>query len=823
MLQFTYWLERARLFNRFHSLSGGTALVAVLASATIACAQTTTSYSIAAGSLDGALTSFGASSGIQVLYNASITSGLRTAGVRGKLSPQAALTRLLAGTGLSFRFTGATKVTISAGAGGDAADTSDGATALAPITVHGSGDGTVGYVATQSAAGTKTNTPIIETPQAISVVTRKQMDAQGAQSVAQALSYSSGVVAEQRGVNMSGFEYLTGRGFQMEKYLDGLRLPNIAYNLPSYEPYDLDRIEILHGPASVLYGQTYPGGLVNLVSKKPTQDAFGEVQATVGSHNYAGTAFDFGGPAPSTDAFLYRLTGTFRNSDTQVDGTKERRFSIAPAFTWQPDADTTLTLLSSYQDDPEAGYYNFVPALGTVLANPNGRISSSLNPGEPGFDRHSREEYNIGYQFEHRFDDTWTIRSNLRYTHLKDDLQNVFANGFAADGRTLNRYSFFNDESLGQLTTDNQVEADFDTGALSHKAIVGLDYQRVNYQELYGSNFFTTPGLDAYDPNYGADIARPAATGSDDAVMNQLGAYGQDQISFENWRFMVSGRQDWTNSRDYDRINDTDTRQSDRAFTWRAGLVYLFDNGLAPYASYATSFQPQIGQSYSGAAFKPTKGEQYEVGLKYQPTGFNSFATVSLFNLTQQNVLTADPIHANFSVQSGEIRSRGAELELHASLTDNLDLVAAYTYLDNVVTKANETDSAYNIDVGKHPSGIPSNAASLWGNYTFDNGPLAGLSLGGGIRYVGWTYGTNNNVWGLSGYENTPSKVPSYTLFDASVKYDFGARNPKLQGLQLAVTGRNLFNRNYVAYCQSAAACQYGTGRTVLATLSYRW
>jgi iron complex outermembrane receptor protein len=404
-------------------------------------------------------------------------------------------------------------------------------------------------------------------------------------------------------------------------------------------------------------------------------------------------------------------------------------------------------------------------------------------------------------------------------------LQNVFANGFGADDRTLNRYSFFNDESLGQFTTDNQVEADFDTGALTHKAIVGLDYQRVTYNELYGSNFFTTPGLDAYDPDYSGDIARPAATGSDDAVMNQLGLYAQDQIGIDRWRFMVSARQDWTNSDDRDQINDTDTRQSDHAFTWRTGLVYLFDNGLSPYASYATSFQPDIGQSYSGTAFSPTTGEQYEVGLKYQSTGYNSFATFSLFDLTQQNVLTADtdPTHAGFSVQTGEIRSRGAELELHASLTDNLDLVAAYTYLDNVVTKSNETDSAYSIDEGKRPSGIPSNVASLWANYTFDEGPLAGVGIGAGVRYTGWSYGTNNDTWGIAGYEDTRSKVPSYTLFDASVKYDFGAKNPKLKGLQLALTGRNLFNREYVAYCQSAAACQYGTGRTVLGTLSYRW
>lgn len=682
-----------------------------------------------------------------------------------------------------------------------------------------------GYVATRSGTGSKTDTPMLETPQAISVVTADQIKAQGVQSVAQALNYTSGVVAEQRGVNMSGFEQLYARGFQMEKYLDGMRLPNVAYNLPSYEVYNLERLEVLHGPASVLYGQSFPGGMLNMISKRPTEQAFGEINVTAGSYNLGGTSVDVGGPVDKDGKLLYRFTGLFRDNDTQVNGAHEQRISVAPAITWRPDLDTTLTLLANYQKDPNAGYYNFVPAVGTVLSNPNGQISRSLNPGEPGFDRHSREQFGIGYLFEHRLDDNLTVRQNLRYTGIKDELLNVFSYGLGADNRTLGRYSFFNNESLTQLTNDNQIEAKFAIGAVKHTALVGFDYQNIKYTELYGNNFGVS-GLDAFNPVYGGSVALPTAGGSDDARISQAGLYAQDQMALGNWRFMISGRQDWASSHDYDAINNIRTDQSDSAFTWRTGLVYLFDNGIAPYASYATSFQPQIGTAYGGTAFKPTTGEQYEVGIKYQPVGFNSFMTAALFDLTQRNVLTADntPGHTGFSTQTGAIRSRGLELEWHARLNRNLDVVAAYTYLDNLVIASNDAPSAFTYAVGTHPVGIPRNTASLWAKYTFQDGPAAGLGVGAGVRYVGSSYGTFTNVWtGVAGYETAASLLPDYTLLDASLTYDFSRKYADLKGFSLAVNARNLLDKTYVSYCQGVGLCQYGMGRTVLGTLSYRW
>lgn len=821
--------------NLFKAVSVASAATMLVATAPAVLAQDAATgrssgviaYNTPSQSLTSALTSLAQRSGLKLAYNASLTQGRTAPALRGAYTPAQALSRLLQGSGLTYRFTSGNTATIVDVNASESGASVAGANALPTIDVEGAGDGTSGYVATRSTSATKSNTPLIETPQAISVVTRDQIKDQGALNAGQALNYSAGVIGEQRGVNTSGFEYITGRGFQLEKYLDGMRLPNVQYLLPSYEVFNLDRIEVLHGPASVLYGQSYPGGLVNLVSKRPTDQPFGVINLMAGNYGLGGTSIDVGGPLNNDKTLLYRVTGLFRNNDTQVDFAHEQRVSIAPSLTWKPDADTSFTILANYQKDPDAGYYNFLPALGTVLPNPNGKISRSFNPGEPDFNKHSREQAGIGYLFEHRFDENVTVRQSLRYINLKDDLQNVFTTfggtGFQPDNRTLNRYGFYNNESLNQVTTDNQVQFDFATGPIKHKAIFGLDYQHVTYNELYNS-FMPAPSIDAYAPVYGASIAMLPPNGGDDAQLDQIGLYAQDQISLGNWRFMISGRQDWTGSRDFDPVGKTGTTQSDKAFTWRTGLVYLFDNGLAPYLSYATSFQPQIGAGFGNVVFKPTTGEQYEAGVKYQPVGWDSFVTAAVFNLTQQNVLTSDTLHTGFSVQTGEIRSRGVELELHSNINRNLELIAAYTYLDNVVTQANDTNLQYGLNVGAHPVGIPRNTASLWAKYTFKDGAADGLALGGGVRYVGSTYGTNTNVWdNIPGFENTPSKVPAYTLVDAMISYDFGAKFADLKGWSAAVNARNLFDKTYVSYCQSVVACQYGLGRTVLGTLAFRW
>ncbi|WP_213774028.1 TonB-dependent siderophore receptor [Bradyrhizobium sp. dw_78] len=798
------------LFAASSALSAGFAQAQAQTSAPTSNAER--AFSILAGPLSAALVAFGRQAGIQISYVPSIASGLTTAGVSGLLTPNAALAQLLAGSKLSYRFTGARTVLIEQpGSGPVTGAAPAGAIPLDTIDVQGGdGDGTAGYVATRSVAGTKTSTPLIETPQSISVVARKQMDDQNVQNVPEALRYTSGVLPEQRGVSETGLEYLYGRGFLMDTYLDGLRLPSAntgstGYNVVAVDPYFLQSIQVLHGPASVLYGQASPGGVVDLVSKQPAAEPLHEIFLQTGSYGRIQSGFDIGGPVDQSGQFLYRLTGEGLNTGTQVDHVNNQRVAIAPSVTWRPDNDTKLTVQANYQYDPEAGFYNFVPAVGTVLPNINGKIPLNLDPGDSSLDRHSRTQESFGYQFEHRFDNIFTVRQNFRYLTVDDNLKNVFGNGLAANQTTLNRYSFVNDENLNYLTIDNQLQADISTWMLQHTILVGLDYARTTGTEAYGLG--AAPGLNVFAPVYGMNIATPAYSGIEHIGQDRLGLYAQDQIKIGGLRLLIGGRQDWYSATDHELISDSTQLQNDHPFTWRTGAVYEFDNGIAPYVSYATSFQPDESTTYTYALLPPTTAQQYEGGIKYQPAGSRSFVTAAVFDLTEQNVATTDPNHQNFSIATGEIRSRGLELEGHSNLTDNIELIGAYTYNDALVTQSTTTN------LGKVPTGIPKNMASLWGTYRFTTGALTGLQLGAGVRYVGSSWGTTTNTF----------EVPDYTLVDLAVQYDLGTLTPTLKNYQASINATNLFNKEYVASCASLTNCNFGLGRTVLAKLVYRW
>jgi iron complex outermembrane receptor protein len=357
------------------------------------------------------------------------------------------------------------------------------------------------------------------------------------------------------------------------------------------------------------------------------------------------------------------------------------------------------------------------------------------------------------------------------------------------------------------VTLDNQLQANFDTGPLSHTALLGLDYRWDDSEFERGIG--AAPPLDVFDPNYGADISKPDVTTHTGQKQDQVGVYLQDQIALDHWRLTLSGRHDWVDTTTENFIANTDQQQSSSAFSGRAGLNYVFDFGLSPYVSYARSFQPAVGTSFDGAAFKPTTGTQYEAGIKYQPTGTNLALDAAVFTLTQQNVLTADAAagHNGFSVQTGEVRSRGVELDATASLAEGLNLVAAYTYTDADVTQSN------GVDDGKRVITVPKHQASLWLDYTISAGDFAGLGFGGGVRYFGGTYGDAANTL----------HIPDYTLVDAMLRYDLGEISTKLKGAKFTVNANNLFNKKYVSTCTGLTACYYGAERLVTANLSYSW
>lgn len=651
--------------------------------------------------------------------------------------------------------------------------------------------------------GTKTGTPLIETPQSVSVITDEQMQEQGVDSLAQALRYTPGADGEP-----FGFEprttFIRLRGFDATTtglYRDGLQLRNprfaVGYNI---ELYGAERIDILRGPASVLYGQGNPGGLVNYVSKRPRPDAFGEAELEVGSFDRVQGQFDFGGPVGRDGALSYRLTGLLRESDTQVDFIGNDRTFIAPALTWQPTASTSITFLSYYQDD-ETRASQAYPAEGTLNPNPHGRVPTDRFTGEPDVDRYDRTEYSLGYLFEHHAGDAWTLRQNLRFYSSELDDVTVFTQGLADDLRNLQRAAFNSFGDLEGFAVDNQAQVEFDTGAARHTVLMGLDYQDVEVGSR--QTFGEAPPLDVFDPEYGSPVPEPPVLSNTDTGQEQVGVYLQDQIEItDRWVLSLNGRHDWAETVTDDLLADATSDQEDEAFTGRAGLVYLADNGLAPYVSYSESFLPSLGTDPDGVPFDPETGRQIETGVKYQPPGANSFVTLSLFELTREDVVETDP--ATFlPVQTGEVRSRGIELEAVASFDNGLDLTASYSYLDMEIT-----ESVNPAEVGERPMQVPDQQASVWADYRFPGNTLDGLGLGGGVRYVGSTYGDVPNT----------VKVPDNTLVDLAAYYDW-------DDYRLSLNVQNALDDEHVASCfvRSSTLCTYGQTRTVSGSIRYRW
>jgi iron complex outermembrane recepter protein len=786
------------------------ALAALALSFSVAFAQNA-DYSIPSGPLDRGLTRFGSVSDIQVLYDSAVAANLQTRGVNGSRSPQEALGELLDGTSLTYRFTSPTSVTIVNPAATQTNSTGRVAE-LAPIVLQSgnqTGWGPVeGFVATRSLTATKTDTPLLETPQAISIVTADQIEAQNATSVGATLRYTSGVNGETTGAADTRYGGLAIRGFDMNSeafFRDGLKLPGTAYSdFQTLDPYGAERIEILKGPSSILYGQNGPGGLINYVSKRPTTDPIREVSLQAGSFGRVETHFDFGGAIGDGTDWSYRLTGVGRSSGSQVDFVEDDRFFIAPALTYSPDDDTSLTILGNYQRDRAGWGLQFMPAVGTVFDNDGRKIPVDRFLGERDFDHYNTSQASIGYLFEHSFSEDLTVRQNLRYSHLSNDQEIVYGGGYlgAPSDGILTRYSDKGDSRLDTFAIDNQIQYEVDTGPAAHTLLAGVDYRWTRFADK--SDYYDADPINVFDPVYsGAPTfggnTRDAVTGQ-----HQVGIYLQDQIKIDRWSFSFGGRYDWATTDLDDHLAGSRTDKSVSDFSGRAGVVYAFDNGIAPYISYTESFSQPLDVSADGALFEPETGRQWEAGVKFQPTGFDSFVTASVFHLVRDNVIRYDAVGGSFdAMQTGQITSRGIELEGVASLTDSFNLRLAYTYLDVEITE--DPDGG---NEGRWPTTIPRHTASIWGDYRLNNGTaLDGLGFGLGARYVGSSYGDDANSF----------KVPAAVVFDAALSF-------KRENYELSLNASNIFDKEYVASCfNESFGCFYAEGRRVMAKATVRW
>ena len=770
-------------------------------------------YAIPGGNLDDVLNQFARQAGITLSSTPQLTGGLQSPGLQGQYSTDQALRQLLNGSGLEAASQDGRNYVLRAQP--EDAALSLPSTDIRSFTLGNALGSMEGYNATHSQVATKTSMPILETTQSVSVVTRQQMDDQGSQTVAQAMRYTPGVLTNPYGATHR-YDYVAMRGFNDGSvdniYVDGLKSmgDNGTYSTMQVDPYFLERIDILMGPSSVLYGRSSPGGLVALTTKKPLFDPYRQVQATVGIQGQRGMGFDFSGPLDDDKHIAYRLTGLADASDTQFDHNKEERYAIAPAVSIDFNEDTSLTLQAYLQHDPNGGYHGGNPADGMLHPRNGLRLSDHFFEGEPDIDNYERTQQSFSYQFEHRFNDVLTARQNFRYQDSDVSMDQVYSAGWAdTTSNILNRAYTGGDERLHSFIVDNMLQAEFFTGAAKHTVLLGADYQRRKADVTW--RYGTVDPLDAGNPHYGHGNLQVLGENNYLRRLQQTGVYLQDLIDLDQWRFSLGLRQDWVKVSEENRDTDTKVNDDRSKFTTRAGVLYLFENGIAPYVSYSESFNPNTVSDQNGRPLAPTEGTQWEVGIKHQPPGTDNLFTASVFRIEQENLASKQP-DEEFYRAVGEVRSQGLELEAHVQVTENLKLIGGYTYTDIEYAKSMPSLVTPGLDnKGNSPTQAPEQMYSLWADYNFRQGPLDGLRLGGGVRYVGYSWVDAENSM----------KVPSYTLFDASVGYDLGKVG--LKGVDVRLNANNLTNESYVASCASLNYCYMGEERNVSATVSYQF
>ncbi|MEP2922236.1 MAG: TonB-dependent siderophore receptor [Sulfitobacter sp.] len=653
-----------------------------------------------------------------------------------------------------------------------------------------------GYVAESGRQATRVDTAIRDIPQSISTVTQDQIEDQEPRTLLDALGYTAGANVTNFGFD-SRYDAIYLRGFSAYYdglFRDGLRQINGPSAWYQNHPYSFEAVSVLKGPSSSLYGVSGSGGIVNVVSKRPKDDPYNEIQLTLGTDDHKELAVDFSGPV-GDGRLSYRLTGVKRDADTPLDGYSDDLDLIAPSLTYQLTDRTTITLLGEYAKSTRGGtasYYN--PSYGEA---------SDIYIGDPEYNDFVNEQWRIGYEVEHELTDAVILRQKFRYSEVDADLE--FSGIYDAGGGEFGRYWGHYLENSENLSVDTNIEAALETGAIDHTLVAGFDYSYSSYEAYYGGvGYVSAAQTDA--------LSQPFSSGQE---TDQYGIYLHDQMQSGPWTVFVSGRYDWVENTTFDASrNGSDS--SAEGFSGRIGTSYAVNNDLSVFANLSSSFVPTTGLVYdsntdpdSGRSGDPTRGLQKEIGLKYQLPGTESLITASIFDIEQEDGVVFQTVDA--TVFNGlnqiqvpyDLRSRGFEVEGQFNLGNDVRLLAAYTYLDMEIERgATGTE-------GNQLSATPQHTASIWAFYEPTAGALKGWGLGAGLRFVGESYGDDENTF----------KNDSQIYGDLSLAYDFGEIGFDNLGLQVNV--KNVFD-NTDQTC-SAGYCYRTEGRTGTASISYRF
>lgn len=749
----------------------------------------TREYDIPAGPLGEVLSRFAAEAGILLSGDGALTANQSSHGLQGRYTVREGLNRLLSGTGLAARFNAENTVTISRAA--------DGEQILAPITVEGSRESAYGpvqgYKAERTATATRTDVAIRDMPASVHVVPREVVGDQAAVRIADALQNISNV--HHAGTSGGRIEEFTIRGFRSGTRRiarDGFYSPATFGQMDPADMAGIERVEVLKGPASVLYGQTAPGGIINLVTKKPLADSFQTYDLKVGSYDLYRAEVDVNQPFTTDNHVLFRLNGTAHTADSSRGETFRSvlrdtdRLFVSPALRWIVDENTNLDVQLDYIQETLPIDFGLIPINGRADVLPRDfTIAES-------FVRYDAEEYRAQATFEHRFHETWSLRSSLLYSRNTGDRLSVDAAGDVQPDGTLERRVRIEDDAQKDYAMLNQLTTSFTTGSVDHEFLAGADVTKTRADRT-DSRAPLDP-INVFDPVYGAT---PGAFGEPRLRPRELDTYSvflQDLVSFgPQWKVLTGIRYDHAD------LRDRDTTQVDEDFTPRFGLVYQPTENLSLYASYSESFEPVIGESIDGSPFDPTLGEQYEIGIKSEFFDDRLLATVALFELTQENIRTPDPNNPGFSIQIGEQRSRGAELDIVGEISDGWKLIGSLAHLDAEITEDNE------LPVGNRLGNVPKWSGSLWSSYAVQDGVLSGFKIGGGVFAVGRRYGDAENTYIAPGY----ARLDAALTYTASERYEF------------SVNFRNLLDKDYIIGTSSNSAYP-GEPFTVLARFTAR-
>jgi len=628
-------------------------------------------------------------------------------------------------------------------------------------------------------------------PNSSAVLNRKDIDDQGARKLDQALHYQAGILGEPFGAD-NKVEWFKIRGFDASISLDGTPTTPNGYFVWKPELFGVESVEVLKGPNSLIFGASEAGGVVNLVTKRPKKEEALLMQAEAGHRGRLGVGLDYNGIANEAGTAYYRIVAQARREDGLQRETDMKSFYLAPSATFEFSERTSLTLLTSIQRESGTPTNGFLPAYGTIIDTPYGRIDRRTNAGEPGFDHLKRTQLSAGWLFSHEFSDDWTFTQNYKFSRLSVDQQNVFAYGSDGDRELLRGYTY-TDGTTRNHYIDNRLSGKLKLGEnVELLPVIGFDYLK---SDTSGQNngFGWAPNLDMFEPVYGAPFDVNATPY--DLNSKQLGLYASGQLRVgERWNFNAGVRHD--RAKNSGNINGGDAGYDVRHNSFNVGAMYISDYGVSPYISYSESFKPVAGVDGYGNTYQPYEARQTEVGVKLEPSWLDGAVTVAYFDLEEKNALIADA--SNIQTQSGKRNNKGVEVQGDFNITPETAVKVSYTH----------NRSRQDIAAGEtiRTPLIPKHQASLWVSHRFTLPDSSHLTVAAGARYNGST---------VDERYYPGEEIPSFTLLDMMMRYQVN------RSWALQLNARNLTDKTYVAACDFY--CYYGGGRTVDLQLQYQW